>query len=125
MSVKPSLFLWQSYVNSSLSSPTPATISLYVMQFADATQAGTFYSEILTGNLWAEKTWTDPSDPAIGSHSRIQDTGDHWWINFTKSNFYVEVSLMPSYNPAPPYTPADPTTKAAAVAFAQAVAAKL
>lgn len=125
MSVKPSLFLWQTYVNSALSSPTPATISLYIMEFADAAKASTFYTEILTGNLWAEKPWTDPSDPAIGSRSRIQDTGDHWWINFIKDNFYVEVSMKPSYNPAPPYTPADPTMKAAAVTFAQAVAAKL
>jgi hypothetical protein len=125
MATKPTQFLWQSYLNETLTSPTAAKLDLYIMEFADAAQASSFYTEILAGNLWAERAWTDPSDPAVGSHSRYQDTGTNWWINFIKDKYYVEVNMSPSYGPPPTYTPADATTKAAAFAFAKAVADKL
>jgi hypothetical protein len=55
----------------------------------------------------------------------MTDTGDHWWINFYKGNFYVEVNLFTSQGPAPDYTTGLQSTKAAAIAFAQAIAAKI
>jgi hypothetical protein len=120
----PSLFLWQSYVNTTLVSGQIATVDLYILQEPTAKQTTDLYSALLSTSLYSGKTWTDPSSPAIGTVSRISDTGDHWWINFVKDSFYVEVSLGPSRSDVAPYGP-DDTTKAAAYAFAQAVAAKL
>jgi len=53
------------------------------------------------------------------------DSGTHWWINFCKGNYYVEVRMWPSYGPAPDYTPSDAAQKKAAMDFAVAVAAKM
>jgi hypothetical protein len=124
----PAQFAWQNYVNTTLptsDAPTGATAALYVLQMPDAAQASGLYASLLSANLYSGKTWVDPSSPVIGSRSRIADTGDHWWINFYKGNFYVEVNLSPSAGPKPDYTPSLQSTKAAAIAFAQAIAAKI
>jgi hypothetical protein len=123
----PVQFAWQNYVNTTLVSAAPngAAVALYILQMSDAAQASGLYASLASANLYVGKTWVDPSSPVIGSRSRIADTGDHWWINFYKGNFYVEVSLLSSQGPAPDYTPSLATTKAAAIEFAQAIAAKI
>ena len=106
--------------------PNGATASLYIFQMSSATDASGLYSALLTANLYAKYTnWTDPSSPLVGTHSRIVDTGDHWWINFYKDNYYVEVSIGPSFAADSNFTPGDAATKAAAFTFASAIAAKL
>jgi hypothetical protein len=124
----PVQFAWQNYINTTLpvsDVPNGATVSLYVFQMSDAAQASGLYASLPSESLYIGKTWVDPSSPVIGSRSRISDTGDHWWINFYKGNFYVEVNLFSSQGPAPDYTAGLQSTKAAAIAFAQAIAAKL
>jgi hypothetical protein len=124
----PVQFAWQNYINTTLptsDAPDGATAALYVLQMPDAAQASGLYASLVSANLYSGKTWVDPSSPVIGLRSRIADTGDHWWINFYKGNFYVEVNLSPSAGPKPDYTPSLPSTKAAAIAFAQAIAAKI
>jgi len=124
----PTQFAWQNYVNTTLpvaDVPNGATVALYVLQMPDAAQASGLYASLASASLYVGKTWVDPSSPVIGSRSRMTDTGDHWWINFYKGNFYVEVNLFTSQGPAPDYTQGLASTKAAAIAFAQAVAAKI
>jgi len=124
----PLTFAWQNYVSTTVTdapAPSFATVSLYVLQMATAEQASGLYTSLLTNPLYSGTTWIEPSSPLIGDDSRIADTGDHWWINFYKGNFYVEVSLSPSYGPAPNYTPEDANTRAAAMTFSQAVASKM
>ena len=124
----PTLFAWQNYVNPSVTNaPNGATVTLYVFQMPSADQASGLYASLLSASLYKRKVgtpddWVDPTSPLVGTDSRIQDTGDHWWINFYKGNYYVEVSLGPSAGPAPDFTPGNAATKAAAFAFAQAVA---
>jgi hypothetical protein len=136
---KPVLFVWQNYLSTTISTadtttspPTPdqqfpkgATVTLYVIQMPSASQASGIYASLVLANLYSGKTWTDPSDPKVGDGSRVADTGDHWWINFYKGNYYVEVSLGPSYSPPPDYTPGNTANRAAAFAFAAAVAGKI
>ena len=133
----PVLFVWQDYLNTTISTadtstgapnqffPKGATLTLYVIQMPNASQASGLYTSLVKGNLYSGKTWTDPSDPKVGDGSRIADTGDHWWINFYKGNYYVEVSLGPSYSPPPDYTPGNTANRAAAFTFATAVAGKI
>ena len=125
----PRTFGWQNYVSTTVTdapAPSYATASLYILQMATAEQASGLYTSLLTAaSLYSGRTWIDPSSPLVGADSRIADTGDHWWINFYKSNCYVEVSLSPSYGPAPAYSPGDPNTKVAAIAFSQAVASRM
>jgi hypothetical protein len=124
----PVQFAWQNYVNATMQASVPpdgATLALYVLQMPDATQASGLYASLASASLYVGKTWVDPSSPVIGSKSRITDTGDHWWINFYKGSFYVEVNVFSSQGPAPDYTSGLQSTKAAAIAFAQAVAAKI
>lgn len=133
----PVLFAWQNYLNATMSTadtttgtpdqqfPKGATVTLYVIQMPSASQASGLYGSLAAANLYVGKTWIDPSDPKVGDGSRIADTGDHWWINFYKGNYYVEVSLGPSYDPPPSYAAGNAVTKTAAFAFAAAVAAKI
>jgi len=136
-SYKPVLFAWQDYLNASISTadttngtpnplfPNGATVTLYVLQMPDAAQAAGRYSSLVTASLYSAKTWTDPSSPKVGTDSRVADTGDHWWINFYQGNFYVEVSMGPSYSPPPDYTPGNAANRTAAFAFAASIAEKI
>ncbi len=122
----PTIFAWQNYVNANVTdAPDGAFVTLYILQMPTAQQASGLYTSLLGASLYVGKTWTEPSSTLVGTDSRIADTGDHWWINFYKGNYYVEVSLGPSAGPAPDFTPGDEATKAAAFAFATAVAAQL
>jgi hypothetical protein len=131
----PTLFAWQNYVNTTFipadvsasdpQFPNGAVVSLYVLQMPTADQASGLYASLLSTSMYSGKAWTDPSSPLVGTGSRIADTGDHWWINFYKGNFYVEVNLGPSYSPPPAYTPGNTNLRAAAFAFAAAVASKI
>lgn len=124
----PKGFAWQNYVNASLHPPmgaAAASLRLYILEMPDAGQAESLYAELRKGSLYAGNVWTDPTSPALGSKSRITDSGADWWINFAKGKYYVEVRMTPSYGPEPNYEPGDATTKAAALAFAAAVAAKM
>jgi hypothetical protein len=136
---KPVQFAWQDYLNTTISTadtstspPTPnqyfpkgATATIYVLQMPSAAQASGLYASLPSASLYVGKTWTDPSSPKVGDGSRIADTGDHWWINFYKGNFYVEVSIGPSYGPGPTFATGNTVTRDAAYAFAQAIAAKI
>ena len=127
----PTNFAWQNYVNPSVTdAPDGAAVRLYVIELPSAEQAAGLYASLRSASLYTRKTgtpedWQDPTSPLVGDGSRIQDTGDTWWINFHKGNFYVEVSLLPSAGPAPDYTPGNANTKAEAFRFAQAIAAKI
>jgi hypothetical protein len=124
----PLTFAWQNYVSTTVTdapAPNYATVSLYVLQMANAEQASGLYTSLLTAPLYSGRTWIEPSSPLIGTDSRIADTGDRWWINFYKGNCYAEVSLSPSYGPPPNYTPGDPSTKTAAMTFSRAMASKM
>ena len=124
----PIVFAWQNYVSMAVTdapAPSGANLSLYILQMPSVAQASGLYASMLTGPLYSGRTWMAPSSPRVGTDSRIADTGDHWWINFYKGNYYVEISLSPSYGPAPDYTPSDPATKAAAFVFATAIAARI
>ncbi len=127
----PTLFAWQNYVSTSVTgAPNGATVTLYVIEMPSADQASGLYASLRSASLYTRKAgtpedWTQPSSPMVGTDSRIQDTGDHWWINFYKGKFYVEVSLAPSAGPAPDFTPGNTDTKAAAFAFAAAIAGKI
>lgn len=124
----PKGFAWQNYVNASLPAPMgapAASLRLYILEMPDVGQAESLYAELRKGSLYAGNVWTDPTSPALGSKSRITDSGADWWINFVKGKYYVEVRMTPSYGPAPNYDPGDATTKAAALDFAAAVAAKM
>ena len=94
-----------------------------------ADQASGLYTAVLPLSEYARKAGTSedwkPTTPTVGDASRIEDDGSHWWINFHKGVFYVEIKLDPSTGPAPDYTPSDPDTKIEAVRFAQAVADKM
>jgi hypothetical protein len=92
-------------------------------------QASGLYTAVLPLSEYARKANTPddwkPTTPAVGEASRIQDDGSHWWINFHKGVFYVEIKLDPSAGPAPDYTPGNADTKAEAVKFAKAVADRM
>jgi hypothetical protein len=131
----PKLFAWETYVNTTFSAadvsptdtnfPNGATIDVKVLQMPTADQASGLYTALLKASLYVGKTWTEPSSPKVGTDSRVADTGDHWWINFYQGDFYVEVSMGPSYSPAPGFTPGNANTRAAAFAFAAVVAGKI
>ncbi len=127
----PKGFAWQNYVNASVAdAPDGATVTLHVLEMPSAEQAAGLYASLRSASLYNRKAgtpedWQDPTSPAVGSGSRIQDTGDTWWINFHKANFYVEVSLYPSAGPAPDFTPGNANTKAEAFRFAEAVAGRI
>lgn len=127
----PTLFLWQNYLNATLPAAQPdgAAISMYILQMPSAEQAKGLYKAVLSLSEYDRKKGTDDdwtaTSPAVGTESRIQDTGSTWWINFYQGVFYVEIVLSPSTGPAPNYTPKDPDTKAEAVRFAKAVADKI
>jgi hypothetical protein len=124
-------FDWQNYVNSSVTdAPDGATVVLYVLQMPSETQASGLYAALRSASLYTRKQgtsddWVDPSSPLVGTDSRVQNTGDTWWINFYKGIFYVEVNLTPSQGPAPDYTPGNANTKVEAFRFAQAIAGKI
>jgi hypothetical protein len=127
-SFTPVTFVWQDYVNRTVvdaPAPSYAAVSLYILQMHSAAQASGLYGYLATTPLYQGRTWTEPTSPLVGTESRIADTGDHWWINFYKGDYYVEVSLSPSYGPAPSYAIGDINTKVAAMTFAQAVANKI
>jgi hypothetical protein len=122
----PKMFLWQNYVNSTLPAAPPpdgATVKLYIFEMPSADQAKGIYTGILQRIAWAGD-W-QPTTPALGTESRIQDTNTQWWVNFHQGVFYVEVLLGPSFGPPPDYAPGDADTKAEAVRFAQAVASQI
>jgi hypothetical protein len=127
----PTLFAWQEYVSTTVTgAPDGARVKFYVLEMPSADQAASLYSSLRSASLYSRKTgtpedWAQPSSPLVGTDSRIQDTGDHWWINFYKGKFYVEVSMSPSAGPAPEFLPGNADTKAAAFAFATAVAGKI
>ena len=121
----PVIFAWQNYVSTTVPTASPpdgAKVMLYILQMASAQQAAGLYASLRSAALYARTTWSEPTSPLVGTNSRIQDTGDHGWINFYKNNYYVEISLSPSYGPAPNYTPGNASTKTAAIQFAQAIA---
>lgn len=124
----PQNFAWQNYVHATLHPPIGASaagLKLYILEMPDAGQAESLYAELLKGSLYAGNTWTDPTSPALGSKSRITDSGADWWINFVKGRYYVEVRMTPSYGPSPDYEPGNAATKEAALTFAATVAGKL
>lgn len=125
----PKGFAWQSYVNPTLVAPTPgyapdgASVDLYVIELPSKDQASGLYASLLNVSLYKRREWQDPTTPPVGNGSRLQNTGTDWWINFYKSNFYVEVKLVPSQGPPPDYLPESlENTKTEAFRFAQAVA---
>jgi hypothetical protein len=128
----PTNFAWQNYVNATFTAahvsssdfnfPTGAQVYVYILQLPTAADAAGLYASLIPTSLYVGKTFTDPSSPLVGTGSRIADTGDHWWINAYKGNYYFEVSLGPSYSLD--FTPGDAVTKAEAFKFANAVAGK-
>jgi hypothetical protein len=126
----PKMFLWQNYLNSTLSAaPEGANAKLYVFQLASAEAAKGFFEQLLTVSDYKMKAgtpddWTTASS-SLGDGSRIQDTASQWWINFHKGAFYVEVLMDPSYGPPPDYALGDPNTKAEALRFAEAIASRI
>jgi hypothetical protein len=128
-SYTPKLFLWQNYVNETLSSvPNGATLSLYAIQYPSAEQASGIYSAVLTTSEYSRKQGTSddwqPTSPVLGTNSRIQDTGSQWWINFYKDTYYIEIVVDPSTGPAPDYAAGNVDTKNEALRFAKAIADK-
>ena len=127
----PTLFAWQNYVSTTVTgAPNGANVTLYVIEMPSADQASGLYASLRSASLYTRKVgtpedWAEPSSPRVGTDSRIQDTGDTWWINFYKGKLYVEVNLGPSAGPAPDFTPGNTDTKAAAFAFATAIAGKI
>jgi len=125
----PKAFLWQNYVNDTLpSAPDGASVILYILQMPSADQASGLYTALLkeseySGQKGTTNDW-QPTSPALGTESRIENTVTAWWINFHKDVFYVEVMLNPSFGPPPDYTPGDTNLKNEAMRFAQAVASK-
>jgi hypothetical protein len=119
------LFVWQLYTNDSLpAAPDGASIDLRVVEYPSADQAAGLYEAVVPLGDYARREW-EPTSPAMGTASRIQDTGSQWWVNFYQGTFYVEVVLDPSTGPAPDYLPGDTDLKAEAIRFAQAVAGKM
>jgi len=127
----PTMFAWQNYTNPTLPAAQPdvASISMYILQMPSVDQANGLYTAVLPLSEYARKAGTaedwKPTTPTIGDASRIEDDGSHWWINFHKGVFYVEIKLDPSTGPAPDYTASDPDTMKEAVRFAQAVADRM
>jgi hypothetical protein len=127
----PKVFAWQSYVNASLApAPDQGQVSLYILQMPSANQAKGLFESLLQNAEYGRRAgtpfdWQAPTTPAVGTYSRIQDTGTSWWINFYKDVFYVEVMLSPSYGPPPDFVVGDVETKTEALRFAQAVAGKI
>ena len=127
----PTNFAWQNYVNATLpDAPNGATLPLYIIELPSAEQAAGLYASLRSVSLYTRKVgtpddWQDPSTPLVGTGSRIQNTGDTWWINFHKANFYVEVNLNPSQGPPPDYTPGNENTKQEAFKFAKFVADRI
>lgn len=126
----PKLFLWQNYINSTLRpAPDSAAIMLFIFEMPSVDQAKGLYTAVLQQpdyqrKLGAPDDW-QATTPAVGTASRILDTGVQWWINFYKGVFYVEILLSPSYGPPPDYETGSSDTKDAALRFAQAIAARI
>jgi hypothetical protein len=130
------LFIWQNYKNSSLpdapvskDAPYGATAKLYVCQMPSADQASGIYKAVLdlseySRNKGTSEDWK-PTEPTLGTESRIQDTRTQWWINYYHGSLYVEMVFEPSNGPAPDYTPGLPELKTEAMRFAKEVASKL
>jgi hypothetical protein len=126
----PNVFAYQVYVNSTLpAAPDGANLTLYILQMPSAEQATGLYRAVLTLSEYSMRAGTpedwQPTTPALGTESRIEDTATEWWINFHKDVFYVEVKLSPSYGPPPDYIPGSIDTKQEALRFAQAVASRI
>ncbi len=120
----PSEFVWQNYVNNSLSAaPTGAHLILYIWEMPSADQASQLYAALLQESEYAGN-W-QPTPSLLGTESRIEDTNTAWWVNFHQGGFYIEVFLSPSYGPGPDFTPSDPDLKQEALNFAQVVAGKI
>jgi hypothetical protein len=125
----PKMFLWQNYLNPSLSAPEGARVRLYIFVMPTAAQAKGLYTALLQFSEYSRKTgmpgdW-QPTVPVIGTESRMEDTDTQWWINFYQDVYYVEVLLDPSYGPPPDYLINDPVTQQTALRFAQAIAARI
>ena len=126
----PKQFIWQNYVNKGLAAaPDGAHVALYILEMPSAEQASGLYTALLTQSDYARKAGT-PDDwqstsPLVGTHSRIEDTGSSWWINFHQDVFYVEVVLDPSSGPAPDFEPGNVDLKQEALRFAPAIAGKI
>jgi hypothetical protein len=129
----PTNFAWQNYVNVTLpdapvdpaQTPQGATLKLYVLQMPSEAQAAGLYTSLLSANLYVGNTWTDPTTPAVGTKSRVTNSGTDWWINFYKGVYYVEVRMTPSFGPAPNYTPNDASLETVAFTFATAITSKI
>jgi hypothetical protein len=125
----PKMFLWQNYLNPTLSAPEGSRVSLYIFVMPTAAQAKGLYTALLQFSEYRRRTGTpddwQPTVPVIGTESRMEDTGTQWWINFYKDVYYVEILLDPSYGPPPEYLIGDPAAQQAALRFAQAIAARI
>jgi hypothetical protein len=126
---QPKMFLWQNYTNKSLTvaGPDGAYVKLYILHMPSAEQASGLYSALLTTSEYGRKVGTAddwvPTEPLVGTASRIQDTGTQWWINFHKDVFYVDLVLDPSFGTD--FEPHNTELKQAAVAFAQGIANRI
>jgi hypothetical protein len=124
-SYEPKLFIWQPYVNSTLTSvPDGAQLDFRLVQYPSAEQAKGLYAAVVKMGDYARREW-QPTSPTFGTESRIQDTTSQWWINFYKDAYYVEIVVDPSSGPAPDFTPGNEETKKAAIDFAKAVVSKM
>lgn len=131
-SYTPTEFLWQNYKNSTLPAAPPpdgAVVKLYILEMASADEASGLYKSILQFSdhkSSAGTPWQDPASTSLGAaESRIQDTGNAWWINFRQGAYYVEILLKPSAGPSPDFLPGNEDTKAQAFLFAQKILSKM
>jgi hypothetical protein len=134
----PTKFLWQNYKNGSLPSAPPeppdnpdgALIKLFILQMPSAEQACGLYTAILGQSNYTTRQgtaydWQDPTTPPLGAHSRIQDRGSQWWINFCQDVYYIEVLLKPSYGPPPDYDIGNVDNKNETFRFAREISSKI
>jgi hypothetical protein len=126
---KPKMFLWQNYTNKTLAvaGPDGAYVKLYILYMPSAEQASGLYSALLTTSEYGRKAGTpddwQPTEPTLGTESRIQDTGTQWWVNFHKDEFYIDFILDPSFGTD--FEPHNPDLKQAAVRFGQELAKRI
>jgi hypothetical protein len=126
---EPKMFLWQNYMKKPLAvaGPDGAYVKLYMLHMTSAEQAAGLYPQLLTTSEYGRKVGTEddwkPTDPTLGTKSRIQDTGTQWWVNFYKDVFYVEVLLDPSFGAD--MVPKNAELKQEALNFAKAMADRI